>query len=263
MNKLDLVNIINSFASEGIVFSNEQDFQFALGTKIKGLKCVKNVFFEVISLDSTITFSLIESNVKKSIKYKLPRSVKQYHDLLVELDNQTFVMIELKYKSPGKICLYETLKGKFITFIQGAYDLGAYDFLNDIQRLETINSRNLLNDIKISKSFSILLTNDRNYRFNDFRRSKIWTKYSLCETYKTKGSGVLTFKEGSLTYKTKGKTYSAVELKNIYDIEWLDYKLTNINTGKLYDDYKDCENSYHPGFSYLIFEINKTSKEGD
>ena len=255
MLKSDLVKIINDFAKEGFVFSNEQDFQFLLGDRIKTLKGVKNVFFETLSLDSSITFSLIEGGVKSDINYKLPRTIKQYHDILVELENKTFEVVELKYKTPGKICLYETLKGKNITFRQGAYDLGCYDFLSDVSRLENINFRNFLSDIKISKSFSILLTNDKNYRSNDFSKSGIWRMYSLCEENEIIGKGTLTFKAGETTYFIQSKKLNAVTLKNSYNLDWHDYELININTGKLYNDYKDIGKTYNPGFSYLIFEI--------
>lgn len=255
MLKSDLVNIISDFAKKGFVFSNEQDFQFSLGEKIKTLKGVKNVFFEALSLDPSITFTSIESGVNSNINYTLSRTTKQYHDILVELENKTFEIIELKYKTPGKICLYETLKEKNITFRQGAYDLGCYDFLSDVSRLENINSRNFLSNIKISKSFCILLTNDKNYRYNDFSKSGIWRMYSLCEKNKIIGKGTLTFKAGGMAYSIKSKKLSAVTLKNSYTLDWHDYELININTGKIYNDYKDIDKTYHPGFSYLIFEI--------
>lgn len=257
MSKIDLVKIINDFAKEGFAFSNEQDFQFLLGDRIKTLKGVKNVFFEKLSLDSSITFSSIESGVKSDINYKLPRTIKQSHDILVELENKTFEVIELKYKTPGKICLYETLKGKNITFRQSAYDLGCYDFLSDVSRLENINSRNFLSDIKISKSFWILLTNDKNYRYNDFSKSGIWRMYSLCEKNKVIGKGTLTFKVGETTYFIQSKALNVVTLKNSYNLDWHDYELINIDTGKVYNDYKDIDKTYHPGFSYLISRLNK------
>lgn len=46
----DLEKIIDSFADIGLVFSNEQDFQFQLGTQLKALSCVKEVYFEMLSL---------------------------------------------------------------------------------------------------------------------------------------------------------------------------------------------------------------------
>ena len=38
----------------------------------------------------------------KDQKYKLTRDVKEYYDLIVELDDGTYVAIELKYKTPQK-----------------------------------------------------------------------------------------------------------------------------------------------------------------
>ena len=92
ITKTDLSNIIKSFALGGFVFSNKQDFQFAIATKIKSLPGVKNVFLESLSL--SISFSTVEGLVKKIGKgYKLPRNQKQYHDLLIEQDDGTYEVI--------------------------------------------------------------------------------------------------------------------------------------------------------------------------
>ena len=122
----DLEKIIDSFADIGLVFSNEQDFQFQLGKELKELSFVKEAYFEMLSLKNSYLY--IQQELMKDPKYELTRDVKEYYDLIVELDDGTYVAIELKYKTPQKICFYETKFGKFITLSQGAYDLGAYDF---------------------------------------------------------------------------------------------------------------------------------------
>ena len=259
ITKINLSNIIQSFAMGGLVFSNEQDFQFAIATQIKSLPGVKNVFLEPLSL--SISFSTVEGHVKQIGKdYMLPRDKKQYHDLLIEQDDGTYVVIELKYKTPGKMCIYKTKANKFITLSQGDYDLAAYDFLNDVYRLENIKSRYFQNDIQlnVSKCFCIFLTNDKNYRYNDFSRSKIWTNYTLCAGKITPAKTPLLFfakaSTPSLTYSIKSKLFTAITLKNAYNHDWEDYPLCDVY-GTPYNDYEDKMNSYHPGFSFLIFEI--------
>ena len=259
ITKVDLSNIVKSFATTGVVFSNEQDFQFALAAKIKSLPGIKKVYFESLSL--SISFSTVESQVKKLGKnYKLPKDKKQYHDLLIEQDDGTYVVLELKYKTPEKICVYETKADKFITLAQGDYHIAAYDFLNDVYRLENIKTRFFQNDIqlKISKCYCIFLTNDKNYRFNDFSGSSIWENYTLCAGKITPAKAPLLFYCGmaspSLIYSPKSKTFTAITLSKSYAHNWEDYPLCDVY-GNPYNDYEDKMKSYHPGFSFLIFEI--------
>lgn len=245
----DLEKIIDSFADIGLVFSNEQDFQFQLGKELKKLSFVKEVYFEMLSLKNSYLY--IQQELMKDPKYKLTRDVKEYYDLIVELDDGTYVAIELKYKTPQKICFYETKFGKFITLSQGAYDLGAYDFLEDISRLEKINTRYFPNGIKISKGYCIFLTNDKNYRFNDFSGSKIWKNYSL-RTDKLRGE--LPIGSTEIPYL---KRYEPLILENDYPLSkyWHDYKLTKKDSKCFYNDYEDTSKSSSPGFSFLLVEI--------
>lgn len=244
MNTSDLIKIMDDMAADGQVFVNEQDFQFNLGKRIRKMSEVKAVYFEVSSFSTPLS----------SI------SDKEDTDIIVELKDGSYIAIELKYKTPYKICTYTTKQGTIKTLKQGAYDFGVYYFLNDVVRLENINKRYFNENIDISKGFAILLTNDKNYRFNCFIKSKIWSEYSLCQ-YKSKiGSGLLTFKSKGTSYLK----FSALTLLHQYDLEnnWNDYRLID-SKGAPYNDYDDKDKSNHPGFSYLIFEINKTSKEGD
>ena len=259
VTKADFSSIIKSFGTAGIVFSNEQDFQFTLGSRIRSWPGVKNVFFEALSLP--ISFSVIESNVKKlGKKYKLSRDRKQYHDLLIEQDDGTYVVIELKYKTPQKICIYKTKTNEFMTLAQGDYHIAAYDFLNDVYRLENVKSRFFKNDaqLKISKCYCIFLTNDKNYRFNDFSGSSVWANYTLCAGKITPAKTPLLFfskaATPSSTYSITSKLFTAITLKNAYNHDWEDYPLSDA-TGRLYNDYADKLGSLHPGFSFLIFEI--------
>ena len=54
-------DVINSFAKKGIVFSNEQDFQFEMALAFKnGNYGVKNVKLETISFDKSTTWENYE-----------------------------------------------------------------------------------------------------------------------------------------------------------------------------------------------------------
>ena len=76
----DLEKIIDSFADIGLVFSNEQDFQFQLGKELKELSFVKEVYFEMLSLKNSYLY--IHQELMKDPKYKLTRDVKEYYDLM-------------------------------------------------------------------------------------------------------------------------------------------------------------------------------------
>lgn len=250
INITTIETIINSFADKGLVFSNEQDFQFRLGVELNKLESVDGVYFEMLSLEDS--FESLEDKIKNNPRFKLDRKKKEYHDLVVKLKDSKYVAFELKYKTPQKICFYETNSGKYFTFSQGAYDLAAYDFLEDVARLENINKRHLPNNIKISKGYCIFLTNDKNYRFNDFSESKIWKNYSLKAD---KEKGELKILSDKIPYLDK---YNHITLNSNYKLStfWHDYELKGFN-GKIYDDYENKKMSINPGFSYLIVEVSK------
>ncbi|MBO5578119.1 MAG: hypothetical protein J5955_03330 [Bacilli bacterium] len=260
--KAIIKEIINNFAEQGIVFSNEQDFQFEMALALKtGNYGIKNVKLETISLEED--WNEIERKVLN--RKKLNRQIKQYHDILVELSDDEYALIELKYKTPSKLCFYETSQGKTITFVQGDYNIGAYDFLEDIHRLETINNRYMSNDIqkKIKKSYAVFLTNDKNYRYNDFakqREGKVqspWVNYSICEGKIIKDGRIpfiINNREETKYTTPKGKCFDSISLKNKYGpFNWQNYELPNYNN---YEDKKVNRKSCTcPGFSYLIVEV--------
>lgn len=127
----------------------------------------------------------------------------------------------------------------------------AYDFLEDIARLENINKRHLPNSINISKGYCILLTNDKNYRFNDFSKSEIWKNYSLKID---KAKGELKILSEDIPYLGK---YKPIIFNSAYRLStlWHDYELKDRN-GMIFDDYEDQRSTNSPGFSYLIVEVS-------
>lgn len=239
-----LEQILDNFAKQEMIFSNEQDFQFELALELARHKeLVADVKLEPLSID--ISWSEVLNLSKKG--KSLTRKTKQYTDILLQDVDGNFVAIELKYKTPNKICCYTTQNNNhFVTMSQGAYDFGVYDFLKDVERLEHINERHFAKDIKITQAFAIMLTNDKNYRFNDFSRSKIWMNYGIFENA-VLPKGTLTFC-GQTQYKTKHRTFDAITLKNTYVCNWRNYPLKN------YHNYYSKQNP-SPGFSYLVLPI--------
>ena len=233
-------SIINNFAQQGFVFSNEQDFQFELALALRNSKQVKEVKLEALSLPCS--WQMIQTNVN------LKRDDKEYTDIIVRKNTGEYIAIELKFKTADKICYYQTTKsGNVATMKQGAHNINAYDFINDIVRLENINGRYFYNGFKVSKGYAILLTNNQNYRYNNFSGSSIWKNYSIDDGKCL--SGTLLFNGNQQRYITGNRTFDALTLGGLYTLDWKDYPLPN------YQDYQDIQKSCHPGFSYLIVEV--------
>lgn len=241
-------DLMNELAKDDMVFSNEQEFQFELAMRLKQLQNVQSVKLESMSLDGYQNWSAVEKDI---IGSKNIKEAKEYTDIIVTEQGGERTAIELKYKTAGQACIYNTKNGPAVTMKQDAYDIGCYDFIKDVCRLETINTRLFQEEKKIDHGFAIILTNNANYRNNLFTRSKIWKNYSISENRKTIPSVELTFKNGSHQYKTTSTpVYNALTPKKPICLNnWNDYPLSN----SVYNDYK-IKKSSHPGFSYLVVE---------
>lgn len=233
-------SIIKDFAQQGFVFSNEKDFQFEFALALsKSEQEVAEVKLEALSLP--YSWQTIQTNVN------LKRGNKEYTDIIVRTKEGEYIAIELKFKTADRICYYSTNKLDNLTMKQNAYHFNAYDFINDIVRLENINDRYFYNGFKVSKGYAILLTNNCNYRYNDFSGSSIWESYAINDGKCL--SGALLFNGNQQTYKIKKRTFKALKLESQYTLDWKGYPLPN------YQDYQDIQKSCNPGFSYLIVEV--------
>jgi len=133
---IDIENSLQCLFEEGRVFVSESDFQFAFAWKIKELHPDASIRLEYIPW-------LYDRNM--------------HIDIAVFINNQ-MVPIELKYKTKGftGIIGSDTISLKN----QGAQDVGRYDFLYDVQRMEGIVNSSLY---PIKKAYAVLLTNDSGY----------------------------------------------------------------------------------------------------
>lgn len=257
-----LQGIINDFANVGKVFTNERQFQFELGLEMQRRfdreKTGYKVLFEVLSLNGSITNFVTLSKEEKE---------KLYTDIIVDLGNDEYIAIELKYKiaqkrSAVKALQYNCKSVDYYTFSQGAYDIGCYDFWWDVNRLERLVARKIkynFTDKKVIKGFSIIMTNDDNYQKTHVGMFK---NFFLVEGKEFKGKIQWSDKAGKNCAKYPGTAKSLLEDKGIdisgtYKAEWKDYKLPSktecyeipSNSGSKKDDYEQYK------FKYLIFEI--------
>lgn len=134
-------------------------------------------------------------------------------DIFVSIDDNTFP-IELKYKTLG---CNKTFEGEpFKLKNHGAQDIGRYDFLKDVQRIEQL-SRELPS---FKKGYSIFLTNDPSYWSDSGRTDTVYHAFRLCEGLKKTGSMNWAAHAGKGTIKGRE---NIIVLQNSYLIQWQQY----------------------------------------
>ena len=128
---LDVTELMNDLARDRPVFHSEADFQHALAWHIhaKGL----------------------DAGVR--LEYRPERSKRKYVDLWLPKNR---LAVELKYRTQ-KLTL-ESEGECFDLRDQSARDIGRYDFLKDIRRLEKLSKLQC-----VQAGLAILLTNDPLY----------------------------------------------------------------------------------------------------
>src|SRR5660398_105525 len=136
-----------------MVFYSEADFQFAFAWEIK------SIYPEV--------------NVRLEYAYKI--NDKIYHiDILVMIEGK-FIPIELKYKSLKKSLIVG--EEEFHLKNHGAQDIGKYDFIKDIVRVESI----LSSGSRFAEGYSIMLSNDPSYWNGSIRKDTCCAAFNISD----------------------------------------------------------------------------------
>ena len=206
---LDLVEVMKKLAINRHIFHSEADFQHALAWEIhkQWPGCSMRLEYKPPYIDTRLYLDLWASN------------------------GDEILAIELKYKTRE----LKTKNGEeiFDLLDQGAQDLGRYDFLKDIQRLEEIVEGN-----QNITGYGILLTNDHLYWNRPGRNRTVDTDFRIHDDREIKGE--LTWTEKA-SEGTKNGRKDMITLKNSYSMEWKDYfKPSNEKNGK---------------FRYLLVEV--------
>lgn len=160
LNIKHLTDILISFGNENTIFHSEAQFQFELAWMLQQrVKC--KVKLEEMSV-------LFTKNI--DVPNSKEQTQKIYTDIMLEDESGYRIAIELKYKTAA---LGSTNSDIFL-LNHGAVDLGRYDFLWDVYRIELLldqkkSSSNLELDTKVTirkpcnKGFAIMLTNEEKY----------------------------------------------------------------------------------------------------
>lgn len=189
-NKLEIINIINILKQKRKIFFSESDFQFALAWEIQNY--YKN------------------ANIR--LEYCPHQHMNLYIDIIVELDNKVYP-IELKYKT--KTFIGKDGNEEYNLKNQGAQDIGRYDYLKDIQRIEQFS--NYIKNYECG--FAIILTNDESYWKKNRKETVDEQFYLLEDTIKT---GKLKWGKNASEGTMKNRN-DPIKLIGKYKINWNEY----------------------------------------
>lgn len=198
----DLPGVIDNLRLKRKLFHSEADFQFALAWEIQT--------------------QYPEASVR--LEY-CPKEIPEMHiDVIVELDGNVYP-IELKYKT----LKFEALIDEEVYALKshGAQDIGKYDCLIDIQRLEQCSQ--VLNRFKYG--YVIWLTNDPSYWSTPKRKGTVAEEFTIHDGVCKCGDMAWASHTGAGTQKGRE---APVSLKNEYLIHWKDYgRISDGRAGKL------------------------------
>jgi len=215
---IDVTEIMRKLRRERPIFHSEADFQHALAWQIH-----------------------LESP-KSHIRLEYPLDYEESGHLdIVLLEEDREVAFELKYK-----------KRRFFAFIRkeifslrtdSAQDIGRYDFLKDVQRLEKFVSGRCN-----TSGYAILLTNDSLY-WEASPRKTISDAFRVTEGRKITGTLNWSARAGKGTTKDR---QSPINLKGIYDCEWREYSEFEPTEYVVGDNKISVPSSK---FRYLLFKV--------
>lgn len=217
---LDMPQLLKSLANLRPVFHSEADFQHALAWHIHS------------------SFPALDVR----LEYPLPGDVDQHMDIVV-WDNQETVTIELKYKTD---ILMTSIGGEaFVLRSHRAQDCGRYDYLCDVQRLETwaANSKS-----HSTTGYAVFITNDPSY-WNPPTRSRtpVDNAFRLHEGRTV--CGTMQWSQGASQGTVRNRE-SPIILNRSYILRWVDYAqvtpFTPPNLGPI---------KMHTYFRYLMTQV--------
>ena len=210
--KLDMNQIMNKLKFKRPIFHSEADFQFALAWEIQ------REFPEV--------------EVRLEYAYKIEDKI--YHiDILVINENE-YIPIELKYKTLKKSVIFEA--EEFHLKNHGAQDLGKYDLLKDVIRVENV----LQDHEKFVNGHVIMLTNDPSYWKKDSKENICCTEFSIADGRVVIGSMAWAEHTGAGTMKNREEP---IVLEGSYNLNWNDFSK--------FDDKRNGQ------FRYLLLDVER------
>lgn len=191
---MDIETILKSLSVKRPIFHREADFQSAL--------------------DREIRTNNPQIAVEREVRMNSESQARV--DILTRHNGQT-TFFELKYKTLAFNLEHD---GEFYNLKnQGAQDQGAYDFLRDIARIES-----LVEAPPNSSGYAIILTNDPRYWTPGLKANPIDADFRLLDGRIL--SGTLAWAKHAGFGSIKGRE-SAITLRRDYSIRWLQFSELN------------------------------------
>ena len=196
---IDFNLLLATLANKRPVFHSEADFQHALAWELQ----------------------LLYPNVNIRLEYRPPwLDRRNYMDMWV-IDEDTATAVELKYKTRS---VDISIGGEqFALQNHAAQDLGRYDFVKDIERLERVVAAR-----RQVVGYAIILTNDATYWSHPRKSDTVDSDFRIQEGHTL--TGLLDWAPGASEGTRRSRTDS-IQLANSYQLAWRDYS----NVGDLKD----------------------------
>lgn len=193
---MELIPVIDLLRQKRSLFHSEADFQFALAWEIQ----------------------LLYPTAEIRIEYSPASEPNKYIDILVYYKGFTYP-IELKYKTK-KLSVFDGGE-QYNLKNHGAQDLGAYDFVKDICRVESFATH--LDGFKCG--YVLWLTNDQYYWNVPNNPNAGYAAFSVHHGAKKTGTMSWGSRLSAGTLKGREKE---LQLQDEYDIIWNDYSDLNV-----------------------------------
>jgi len=182
---------------------------------LKTLSDLRSIFHSEADFQHALAWCFHQQNPNANVRLELPFRTEfssEYVDLF--LDNGTHrLAVELKYKT-RKFSL-KLSSDEFNLKNQGAQDLGRYDFLADVARLERFVSEN-----RADSGCAILLTNDPSYWSKPKREITVDESFRLTDGRTLEGSLAWLEHAAPGTIRSREKP---INLSGTYTAAWKSY----------------------------------------
>jgi hypothetical protein len=185
--------LLNALSTRRPVFHSEADFQHALAWEIQ----------------------LASKSASIRLEQQIATHGSRVHlDLLVR-DQSRHIAVELKYKT--KKATIACGEEPFQLRNQSAQDVGRYDFLKDITRIERYVATH-----PGSEGYVVLLTNDQSYWQESKKANAVDTAFRIHEGRKV--SGELAWGSGA-SEGTMRSRENAIQINGSYCLNWRDFSV--------------------------------------
>jgi hypothetical protein len=200
LNKLVAVGkALDALASRRPIFHSEADFQHALAWELQ--------------------LAHPSAHVRLEVPFRSTDGA-EYLDLFIQERGQR-IAIELKYKTRALDCQYHG--ESFHLQNHSAHDIGRYDFLKDIRRLERFVGKG-----SATVGYAILLSNDASYWTEPRRMDTVDAMFRLHNGHVIKGQVAWGKRASAGTMRSREQP---IRLSGRYEVRWREYSAPSEKPG--------------------------------